>query len=216
MEDTIIIVSGLPRSGTSMMMAMLGAGGIPLMTDTVRRADSDNPHGYFEYEPVKRLRTDASWIPMARGKALKVVSPLLTALPSNCRYAVLFMERNLEEVLTSQRAMLEKSAAARLTAEGLDDGPSPRREDRLKAAYIKHLREVRQWLSTCHNMHVLDVSFTAVLENPGNAVRRIARFLAVPLDEPAMALAVDAGLRRQGRFGVPVQPNTSDWNSRPQ
>ena len=74
-----------------MMMAMLGAGGIPLMTDTVRRADSDNPRGYFEYEPVKRLRTDASWIPMARGKALKVVSPLLTALPSNCRYAVLFM-----------------------------------------------------------------------------------------------------------------------------
>ncbi|HNY87520.1 MAG TPA: hypothetical protein PKN23_13545, partial [Candidatus Hydrogenedentes bacterium] len=107
----IVVVSGLPRSGTSMMMRMLAAGGMPLFTDGVRAADSDNPLGYFEHEAVKRLREDASWVPGAAGKAVKVVSALLPALPEGFQYRVILMRRPLEEVLASQRRMFGRRGA---------------------------------------------------------------------------------------------------------
>ena len=104
----IVIVSGLPRSGTSLMMQMLSSGGLPVMTDDARPADVDNPRGYFELERVKAIRKDSSWLPQARGKALKMVSLLLYDLPADERYRILFMERDMEEVLASQRKMLDR------------------------------------------------------------------------------------------------------------
>ena len=104
----IVVVSGLPRSGTSLMMQMLQAGGMPLLIDDLRPADTDNPNGYWEYEPVKRLQQDNSWIPQAEGKAVKVVSALLQYLPPQHTYKIIFMQRPMQEVLASQTVMLER------------------------------------------------------------------------------------------------------------
>src|SRR5580692_4579151 len=99
MHSDIIIVSGLPRSGTSVMMQMLDHGGVEVVTDHVRTADTDNPKGYYELEKVKKVKADATWLPATRGKAFKMVSQLLYDLPPGEKYCILFMERNLEEVL---------------------------------------------------------------------------------------------------------------------
>src|SRR5438045_2458230 len=99
MDSEIIIVSGLPRSGTSLMMQMLENGGVDVVTDNVRTADADNPRGYYEFEPVKKIKQDTSWLPATRGKAFKMVSQLLYHLPPSERYRVLFMERDLDEML---------------------------------------------------------------------------------------------------------------------
>jgi hypothetical protein len=103
----IVVVSGLPRSGTSMMMQMLEAGGLPILTDGERVADADNPRGYYEYAPAKRLMTDRTWLPAADGKAVKIVAQLLPYLPpAPHRFRVIFMKRDLGEVLASQQVML--------------------------------------------------------------------------------------------------------------
>src|SRR5262245_15575927 len=108
MSAEIIVVSGLPRSGTSLMMQMLDNGGIEVVTDNVRAADTDNPRGYYELEKVKRVKQDASWLPQARGKAFKMVSQLLYDLPASERYLVVFMERDFDEMLLSQEKMLQR------------------------------------------------------------------------------------------------------------
>ena len=105
----MIVVSGLPRSGTSLMMNMLQAGGVPIVTDEQRTADDDNPKGYFELERVKQLsKGDVAWVSGAHGKAVKVISALLEHLPPTSSYKILFMRRRLPEVLASQRKMLER------------------------------------------------------------------------------------------------------------
>src|SRR5262245_40494991 len=108
MTDEIIIVSGLPRSGTSLMMQLLDAGGVEVVTDGVRAADPDNPRGYYEFEKVKQVKRDASWLPGVRGKAVKMVSQLLLDLPPTERYRVVFMERDLAETIDSQERMLQR------------------------------------------------------------------------------------------------------------
>src|SRR6516225_5664390 len=95
MMDAIIIVSGLPRSGTSLMMQMLDNGGVPVVTDNIRTADTDNPRGYYEFERVKKIKQDASWLPATRGKAVKMVSQLLYDLPPSEKYRIIFLERDL-------------------------------------------------------------------------------------------------------------------------
>src|SRR5271169_2606440 len=127
MASAITIVSGLPRSGTSLMMQMLDNGGVTVVTDNVRAADTDNPRGYYEFEQVKKIKEDVSWLPETRGKAFKMVSQLLYELPSSQRYRIIFMERDMDEMLLSQEKMLarlNKPAASRAT---------------IKRAFIKHL-----------------------------------------------------------------------------
>src|SRR5438132_3246059 len=108
MDSAIIIVSGLPRSGTSLMMQMLDKGGVEVVTDHVRTPDIDNPRGYYEFEKAKKIKEDASWLPEMRGKAFKMVSQLLYALPPTEQYRIIFMERNLDEILLSQEKMLKR------------------------------------------------------------------------------------------------------------
>src|SRR5437868_10538215 len=143
MSQDIIIVSGLPRSGTSLMMQMLDGGGIPVLTDAIRAADTDNPRGYYEFEKVKQIKQDASWLPQARGKACKMVSQLLYDLPASEKYRIVFMERDLDEILVSQEKMLQR----------LDRPAAPR--EPMKRAYLLHLGKLHDCLVHQRQTHVL-------------------------------------------------------------
>ncbi len=184
----VTIVSGLPRSGTSMMMQMLAAAGVPPYTDGKRAPDEDNPHGYFEHEHATRLHEDASWIRSARGMAVKIVAHLLPYLPDDEEYRIIFMLRNLEEVVASQRAMLDRLGR---TGASLDA-----RE--LARAYTGQLVRVQNWLQSRPGIPVLAVNYTEALEDAAGAAQRLESFLGEPFNRTLAAAAVDAALRRQG------------------
>ena len=183
----ITVVSGLPRSGTSLMMQMLAAGGMPVLTDGVRFADDDNPRGYFEYEPVKRTKRDASWVPLAEGKAVKVIYALLRDLPPEHEYRVIMMRRDLGETLGSQREMLRRSGRA--GAEISDD--------KLRELFARELEKTRDWLALQPHFKVLDAEHRDCLSAADVVAARVNEFLGGGLDEAAMALAVDSALYRQ-------------------
>ncbi len=185
--NTVVVVSGLPRSGTSMMMKMLEAGGLPLLTDNIRTPDEDNPRGYYEFERVKQLpKGDVAWVAEAVGRAVKVISALLEHLPATYHYKVIFMNRNLQEVLASQRKMLERR------------GEDPNRfdEEEMARLFTKHLRQVKRWLSTQPHMDVLEVDYNRMLREPEPYVREVNRFLGGWMDERAMVEVVDPTLYR--------------------
>ena len=185
----VTVVSGLPRSGTSMMMQMLAAGGLSAMTDAIRQADADNPRGYFEVERVKRLKDgDGAWMSEAQGKAIKIISALLEHLPSNQRYKVIFMQRTLAETLASQRKML------------IHRGEDPARIDdaELTRLFQKHLQKVEAWLAGQPNIAVLYVNYNEMIAAPSPFLAQINRFLDQrlnseqmlgPLIEPCIAIA---------------------------
>jgi hypothetical protein len=183
----ITIVSGLPRSGTSLLMQMLAAGGLPALTDGRRGADEDNPRGYFELEAVKQTRRDASWLDRADGKAVKVVSHLLFDLPADRHYAVVFVLRPIPEILASQTAMLRRHG---LTGAEVEEG-------KLAAAYEEHLEEVRMWLAGQPNFRVLYLNYGDVIQHPSSTAAQLGAFLGGGLDAGAMTAAVDPNLYRQ-------------------
>jgi hypothetical protein len=185
--DEIGIVSGLPRCGTSMMMAMLGAGGLPLLTDEVRRADEDNPRGYYEFEAVKHTKTDAGWLAGAGGKVVKMVSALLPDLPGSHRYRVVFMERNMAEILASQRAMLAR--------QGHEADPAG--DERQAQLFERHLVSVRDWMARQANFTVLYVHYNDLVVTPAEHIERLDGFFGGTLDTAAMAAVVDRSLYRQ-------------------
>ena len=186
-QDNVVIVSGLPRSGTSMMMQMIEAGGVPVLSDARRSADNDNPRGYYEYEPVKSTRKDASWVANAVGKAVKVVHLLLMDLPAVHQYKVIFMRRPLEEVLASQTKMLHRKEQ-----EGASLSP-----EQLAKAFGRQLDKVANWLADQSNFDVLYVEHRQVLADPQAQAARINQFLGGTLDTTAMAAVVDPSLYRQ-------------------
>jgi hypothetical protein len=185
--EPIVVVSGLPRSGTSMMMKMLDAAGVPVMTDAVRTADIDNPKGYFEYERVKNLEkeTDKSYIREGRGKALKVISFLLKDLPDDCYYRVIFMRRHLDEVISSQNRMLDRRGE-----ETIDE------HETMAEAYRNHLAAVKILVRKRPNFEMLECRYDEVIANPRKAAAAVNEFLGGALDENAMVSAVDAELYR--------------------
>jgi Sulfotransferase family len=183
-HDEIIIVSGLPRSGTSLMMQMLDRGGIPVVTDNVRTADTDNPRGYYELERVKTIKRDASWLPEMKGKAVKIVSQLLYELPSNHKYRVIFMERDLDEVVPSQEKMLIRLGRA----------AAPAAE--IKRQYALHLERLRQWLAEQRYIEVLHVRYDDVMQRPEEQAERVSAFLGGRTDPARMIEAIDASLYR--------------------
>ena len=184
MDSAIIIVSGLPRSGTSLMMQMLQQGGVEIVTDHVRTADVDNPRGYYELEKVKKIREDASWVPQTRGKAFKMVSQLLYDLPGSERYRLIFMHRDLDEVLLSQEKMLLR----------LGRSAAPREE--MKRAFALHLEKLQAWLKQQPNMDVLDVCYHDLIDRPKEQSLRVGEFLRGGVNVENMVKAVDQGLYR--------------------
>lgn len=186
----IVVVSGLPRSGTSMAMRMLEAGGLPVLTDGVRHADSSNPKGYFEFEQVKELDKpgEHAWLAGARGKAVKIISFLLTHLPERYDYQVIFMRRDLDEILASQNAMLDDRGEAR----GADD-------ERLKALYVEHLAQVERFLSRRACFTTLDLPYAGVIADPRAQAERVSGFLGGRLDVEQMAAVADRSLYRNRR-----------------
>ena len=186
--EVVTVVSGLPRSGTSMMMKMLEAGGLPPVTDNIRTADKDNPKGYYEFERVKKMPDgDIEWVGEATGKSVKVISALLEHLPPDYTYKVIFMLRNMQEILASQHQMLVRS-----------NKPTDKvsNED-LAEMYRKHLNKVRSWLAEQQNMSVMYVDYNDIMSNPSSYPERIQRFLGFPLDIERMMTVVDPDLYRQ-------------------
>jgi hypothetical protein len=183
-QPAVIVVSGLPRSGTSLMMQMLDQGGIEVVTDRIRTPDADNPRGYYEFEPAKRLKHDASWLPSTRGKAVKLVSQLLYDLPGSETYRIIFMERDLDETLLSQEKML-----ARLGRRAV-----PR--EQMKRSYELHLERLRVWLDLQPTMELLTVCYQELVHNPHSEARRVNDFLAAQADVERMAQSVDPCLYR--------------------
>ncbi len=186
--EPIIIVSGLPRSGTSMLMRMLDRAGIEIMTDSERVADIDNPNGYFEYERVKDLEkeTDKSYVAEGRGKVLKVISFLIKDLPDDNDYRVIFMRRDLDEVITSQNKMIDRL--------GTEDTSADR--EAMKEAYRNDIVRTRLLCKNRDNFELIEVHYKQTIEDPTATARELNAFLGGKLDEAAMRGGVDASLYR--------------------
>jgi len=181
----ITIVSGLPRSGTSLMMQMLAAGGMAALSDGERKADTDNPKGYLEWERVKQLPKDPGLIAEAEGKVVKVISQLILSLPGDHEYRIVFMQRPLPEVLKSQEEMLKRRGS-------YEPGGN---SSALEQAFQRHLIEVNKWLEKA-NTKILRVHYHRALREPETVAEEVARFLEVPLDIKAMVAQVDGSLYR--------------------
>jgi hypothetical protein len=181
----LTIVSGLPRSGTSMMMRMLEAGGMPVLIDNIRVADDDNPRGYYEFEPVKQTKRDPSWVNSAGGMAVKMVYRLLYDLPADKSYRVIFMRRNLDEVLASQRKMLSR------------DGRGDEIQDAEMAALFRsELARFETWVKQQPNFSLIEVDYNELLKNAEPIVRQTVEFLDGSVDAAAMSAVVDPTLYR--------------------
>lgn len=185
--EMITVVSGIPRSGTSLMMQMVSAGGLSALTDGQRSPDASNPRGYFELEPIRTLAQNPEVISGAEGKVVKIISSLLTFLPKQHEYRVIFMRRPLEEVLASQERMMER----------LGKGISAATPKSVAQAFEQHLRKIKAWLSEQANMQVLYVDYAAVLEDPNREALKIRAFLGQELDVDAMVRKVEHSLYRE-------------------
>ena len=168
LAESIVIVTGLPRSGTSMIM---------------------QNRGYLEYEPVKNLRRDAAWVRQAKGKAIKIIAPLLSALPQEIPCLSILIERDLNEILNSQARMLLRRG------ETLPD--TPERRDRLKDAYAATLRQAKAFLRGRPGTGLMVLQRSEVLGNPAGAAAQIDVFLGGGLATLAMAAQVEPSLHRQ-------------------
>ena len=185
--DPVIIVSGLPRSGTSMLMKMLDATGLPIMTDHERTADEDNPKGYFEYARIMDLKqeTDKSWVREARGKVLKVISHLLEDLPDENFYKIVLIRRDFDEIIASQNKMLRRRGEK-----------NPIGDEEAKESYIRHLVDVRFIVSKRPNFEMIEVHFKDALNEPAGFVAHVNEFLGGNLDTNEMISVVDPELYR--------------------
>jgi len=184
-EPLITIVSGLPRSGTSLMMRMLNAGGIPALCDEARTPDVDNPNGYYEFQDVKSIEAYHHWIDRAPGHAVKMVYSLLKHLPQDRKYHVIFMRRHTDEILLSQRAMLERNG---ITVEIPDD--------QLKAAFERELRQFYAWLPSQTHLKLINVSYNELLSRPDSTISHINSHLDFSLNADAMLQVIDSSLYR--------------------
>ncbi len=186
MNDVITIVSGLPRSGTSMMMTMLEAGGMDVAVDNIREADEDNPKGYYELEKVKDIKNDYSWLDNVQGKVVKMVSMLLYELPSTRDYNIIFMQRDIGEILASQRTMLQRKG-----------NRSDINDEEMGKLFNRHLKEIENWLAGQKNMRVSYINYKNVIEDPRKIAQVISHFLNKALNIEKMVETVDRSLYRQ-------------------
>ena len=183
----IIIVSGLPRSGTSLMMQILQASGVPVFQDEKRKPDSHNPKGYYESEKVKNLANENSWLYALKGKSVKIVSPLLFHLPQDLPCKIIFMQRNLDEVISSQNKMMGEEHTSERGVE-------------LKKYYLKHLSQVENWLRKSNREYIF-ISFNNLISNPVQAVEKLYHFLRIPLSPEKVSAVVTPTLYRTKKKG---------------
>jgi len=186
--EPIIVVSGLPRSGTSMMMQMLEAAGFSIYTDHERVADESNPKGYYEHKAVKALMHNASWIEETPGKVVKIISHLLFYLPARYTYKIIFMDRDLKEVVLSQHAMLVSKGNKRTKS---DAYPL-----HIEKQFQNNLLRVKRWEKVRSDVSILHMNHAEVLAHPLETARRIADFLGKELNTEKMASVVDPKLYR--------------------
>tara|TARA_B100001765_G_scaffold93214_1_gene57179 strand:+ start:580 stop:1221 length:642 start_codon:yes stop_codon:yes gene_type:complete len=198
--DDVIVVSGLPRSGTSMMMKMLDAAALPIMTDNERAADEDNPKGYFEYARVKDLKDEAdkSWVREARGQVLKVISHLLETLPDENFYRVILVRRDFDEIIASQNKMLERRGEENQVADST-----------VKEAYIRHLVDIRYMVRRRPNFEMIEVQFMQAMEAPRIFATDVNKFLGGNLDVESMMAVVDLELYRNRKRDVRADTSSS-------
>ena len=186
--NEIIIVSGLPRSGTSMMMKMLEASGMTPLTDNIREADENNPKGYYEFERAKKLKEgDVDWLADAQGKVVKVISALLPHLPSTYNYRIIFMRRAMPEILASQRKMLV----------GWGEDPDKISEEELATLFQKHIRQVNDWMEGQPNVKRIDIQYNNLIEDPIPQIDQLNQFMGNILNVDEMAGVIDPNLYRQ-------------------
>ena len=169
-----------------MVMQMLAAGGIAVLSDGRREADESNPRGYLEYDAVKNLRNDNSWLNSAQGKAVKIITQLLPALPMTFRYQIIYVERDLDEVLASQRRMLVQNGRA---AKHISD-------DQLRRTFAAQTSRIRRWLAKQPNIKLLAVNYRDVIADPLASASAMANFLGGNCSVERMAAAVDPTLYR--------------------
>jgi len=185
-RNYVTIVSGLPRSGTSMMMQMIDKGGIPAMTDHVRTADEDNPKGYYEFEPVKKTKEDSTWVAEANGKAVKMTHLLLMDMPLDYTYRVVFMRRHLKEVVKSQNVMLERR--------GKDTDSIPR--ERLIDMFRVQIHKVLTYMQDRpDHFQYIEIDYNAIMKDPEPHIKQISAFLD-GLNTDEMLAVVDPALYR--------------------
>ena len=197
-REYVTVVSGLPRSGTSLMQRMLEAGGIEPLTDEIRTADENNPRGYYEYERVKKLKDgDTGWLNLAQGKSVKIISALLEYLPEDYFYRVLFMRRNMDEILASQSKML------------VDRGEPTDKvsDDQMAQLYKDHLQKVGAWLENQNNFNVLYIDYNRLLQDPTEPLAQIRKFLDKSVKVDEMAKVIDSNLYRQRKSSAETDYN---------
>ena len=195
---TVIVVSGLPRSGTSMMMKMLAEGGLENITDSIRGADEDNPNGYFEFETVKQLADgQTQWLADANHKVVKIISALLEYLPGNHHYKILFMEREISEILASQRKMLAHRNEESKTS-----------DTEMESQFREHLSAIKFWIARQPNIEVLYVDYNRLLSSPDEYCPAIAEFIGMPINVEKMRSVPDEHLYRNRSTGRQNQPST--------
>ena len=170
-----------------MMMKVLEAAGMEVFTDNLRTADEDNPKGYFELEQVKALKDgDDSWVKDATGKVVKVISSLLEYLPPSYKYKILFMRREIAEILASQKQMLIRRGE-----------PSEGDDQKMAEQFQEHLKRVRVWLANQPNLEVLYGDYNALMAEPGPEIKAVAEFLGLTDHLEAMLAVPDKKLYRQ-------------------
>lgn len=184
----IPVVSGLPRSGTSLMMSMLAAGGLEVLTDHIRTPDEDNPVGYFEFEEVKKLiEGQHAWLNEANGKAVKVISTLLPFLPDGYPYRIIFMRRPIQEVLASQRRMLINRG----------ENPDKVSDAQMAEMFEKNLQQSERWINSQSHVARIDIHYKHLIASPRPLVSKINAFLGGGLDEEKMLGVINPSLYRQ-------------------
>ena len=200
-KPAVTVVSGLPRSGTSMMMKMLEAGGILPLTDKIRTADDDNPKGYYEFERVKQMdKGDTAWMADAQGKTVKVISQLLRYMPAEYEYKVIFMRRNMSEILASQKKMLLNRG----------EDPDVASDEEISALFEKHLNSVMDWMAAQRNVSVIYIHYSDMLANPVPQVAQVNEFLGGNMNTQAMTQAVDPSLYRNRKNRLQKAKAASD------
>lgn len=202
----VVVISGAPRSGTSMMMRMLAQAGLPVLTDGVRESDASNPLGYFEWEAAKQLAALPKEIARAEGKAVKVVSPLLASLPAGWRYDVVFMRRNADSILRSQERMLENARKA--------EGAAPARDTRVTTPeLLEHIEQTLAWARSQPNIRLVELDYDELLDRPEPALARLVAFIGEKRFKrvAALRLAIRADLRHHAT----ASPKPDDTNLSP-